>query len=1421
MGTLNRREVLEDDNSAFTWVVKANNRYYHWQFKEKVFLCFQRNRYKTNAIRTAKYSIFTFLPLNLYEQFHRMSNLYFLLVIILQTIPEISTLPWFTLFAPLVCLLVIRASRDLVDDIGRHRSDKAINNRPCQILQGRNFLWKKWKDLCVGDVVCLHKESIVPADLLLLASSEPSSLCYVETADIDGETNLKFRQAPTITHHELTTIKRMASFQGKIVCEEPNSRMHDFVGCLEWKGKKYPLDSGNILLRGCKIRNTDTCYGLVIYAGFDTKIMKNCGKIYMKRTKLDYLMNKLVVMIFLSLVVASLALSLGFWSMVKDFKENHFYMSAGFSRTVATETFFNFWGFLILLSVMVPMAMFVLAEFIYLGNSVFINWDLNMYCEPQDVPAKARSTSLNDELGQVEYIFSDKTGTLTQNIMTFKKCCIGGLVYGPDSEDMEVIHKVNPYLWNEFADGKLLFHNAALLRAVRENQNAMVREFWRLLALCHTVMVQEEDNQLLYKAASPDEEALVTAARNFGYVFLSRTQDTITVVELGEERVYQVLAMMDFNSVRKRMSVLVRTPEGSICLYTKGADTVIFERLHQRGAAEFTTEEALAAFAEQTLRTLCLAYKEVDRATYEEWSQRHLQASVLLQHRAQALHQVYEEMEQNLQLLGATAIEDRLQDGVPDTIRCLKKGNIKVWVLTGDKQETAVNIGFACHLLSEDMLILDEKEIIRILEAYGESNNNLAGRRDPQQSRFLSHVKMAMVINGDFLDQLLLSLSREPRALVHHVRMEDDVWREPGQQQEEAPPRSGQLSRAWQSFGGQLRDTRLAWRACRRTPRESPEAQRERAFVDLASQCQAVICCRVTPKQKALIVALVKKYQGAVTLAIGDGANDVNMIKTAHIGVGLTGQEGMQAVQNSDYVLGQFCFLQRLLLVHGRWSYLRVCKFLRYFIYKTLASMMVQLWFAFYSGFTAQPLYEGWFLALFNLLYTTLPVLYIGLFEQDVSAEKSLKMPELYMAGQRDELFNYWVFFQAIVHGMATSLVNFFVSLWICYDTAGPHSFSDHQSFSVVVALSGMLSITMEVILIIKYWTVLSVLAIVLSLCFYILMTSVTQSWWLFQTSPHTFSFLYADRNVLSQPSALLVVLLNMSLNTLPVLALRLIYQVTKKPLLPKEEVPSEEAITVVEPMPHFHRVSRARRSSYAFSHREGYADLITQGTILRKTPGTNDELLADHTVPSKEEFTPNFKFSSQHSRKMPFLGKRRRPPLEKVFFKEVHLPTPSANSSLSGDRQNTYFSENESSLSKKLPTTTSFPLRFSKEQLPTEEEKPEQKPPSPEQPVTPKQSLTSLPLSQSNSLESETESLEKPSFWESWTMHWNSWAYIWQKEPISEEKTDPSPVASPPKEESPTNGQPPPVGSLSIPVEDQLLPGPEGPSPPPPERQS
>ncbi|NXU41547.1 AT8B3 ATPase, partial [Drymodes brunneopygia] len=1171
---------------AFTWEVRANDRGYHRQFRKKFAFCLSKRKYSGNAIRTAKYNLLTFLPLNLYEQFHRMANVYFVFVILLQTFPEISTLPWYTLLFPLSCLLIIRGLRDLIDDIGRHRSDRDINSRPCEILAGKSFCWQRWRDICVGDIVRLRKDSVVPADLLLLSSSEPSSLCYVETADIDGETNLKFRQALLVTHQELGSEESMAAFDGRVTCEEPNSRMHTFTGTLRWRGRSHALDGERILLRGCRVRNTALCYGLVLYAGFDSKIMRNCGKIKRKKTKLDHMMDRLVVVIFLVLLVTSLGLAVasGFWA--RTFQEKHGYLAALYKHTSpAQQGFLNFWGFTILLSIIIPMSMYITFEFIYLVNSCFINWDLEMYCGAKDIPAEARSTSLNDQLGQIEYIFSDKTGTLTQNIMSFKKCCVNGTIYGNLGWDELV--GAQGLNWERPGEQELGVCDLTLLEAAQRDKDPVLREFLRLLALCHTVMVEDRGDQLVYQAASPDEEALVLAARNLGYVFLGRTQDSITVRELGRTRTYEVLAMLDFNSDRKRMSVLVRDPQGSIRLYTKGADTVILERLRGRGPNETLTERALDRFAEETLRTLCVASREVSEPEFRAWSRRHHEAALLLQDRAQELDRLYEEMEQNLQLLGATAIEDKLQDGVPETIQLLKLGNIKVWVLTGDKRETATNIGYACRLLTDDMEILEEKEFMpnppsshsEILQAYWEDNNNLSGSGNAPSSCHPSQQlpeapchKRAIIISGDFLDKILHTgeVLKDKRGWP---------WRWPCCDRAEAS----------QDQGGLV----------------------EKAFVDLASSCQAVICCRVTPKQKALMVQLVKKHKKAVTLAIGDGANDVNMIKTADIGVGISGLEGLQAVQCSDYALAQFSFLQRLLLVHGRWNYLRICKFLRCFFYKTFAGLLAQVWFAFHSGFTAQPLYEGWFLALYNIFYTAYPVLSVGLLEQDVSAKKSLEFPELYVVGQQDELFNYRIFGVTLLHGVGTSLISFYIALWAFEDHVGTKAVGDYESFSVTVALSALLSVLVEIVLDTQYWTVLSFLMVTASLLFFCLFSFLTQNVDAFRIAPAIFRFPDASWNALTDPFVLLVILLSLVVNTLPSLTVHAFRAIlgratTQQKIHLKAKRDPEPS---VELRSHVPRGSFGRRSSYAFSHQEGYAGLITRGDSLRAresliTPG-------------------------------------------------------------------------------------------------------------------------------------------------------------------------------------------------------------------------
>ncbi|XP_066843923.1 phospholipid-transporting ATPase IC isoform X1 [Anser cygnoides] len=1029
-GTEESRETLRKDCS---WQVKANDQHFHEQpqFKRTILLCFKKSKYAGNAIKTYKYNPITFLPLNLFEQFKRAANFYFLVLLILQAIPQISTLSWYTTLVPLLLVLGITAVKDLVDDIARHRMDNEVNNRTCEVIRDGRFKNTKWKDIKVGDIIRLKKNTFVPADILLLSSSEPNSLCYVETAELDGETNLKFKMALEVTDKYLQEESAMADFNGLIECEEPNNRLDKFTGTLFWRNMSYALDADKILLRGCKVRNTDFCHGVVIFAGADTKIMKNSGKTKFKRTKIDSLMNYMVYTIFLVLILLSAGLAIGHTYWEQQIGNSSWYLYDAEDYSPPYRGFLNFWGYIIVLNTMVPISLYVSVEVIRLGQSYFINWDLQMYYSEKDTAAKARTTTLNEQLGQIHYIFSDKTGTLTQNIMTFKKCCINGQRYG-DCRDGAGQLPSHPeqvdFSWNMYADGKFLFYDHYLIEQIKSRKDPEIQKFFLLLAICHTVMVDVSDGQINYQAASPDEGALVTAARNFGYVFLSRTQNTITISEMGIEKTYDVLAILDFNSDRKRMSVIVRESNGNIRLYCKGADTVIYERLHPRNVKREATEEALDVFANETLRTLCLCYRDISDDEFEAWNKKFMEASVATTNRDEALDKVYEEIEKNLILLGATAIEDKLQDGVPETISKLSKADIKIWVLTGDKKETAENIGFSCELLTDETTICYGEDISALLQTRLENQRNRAGSSTHSSLRmnepfFQGSRDRALIITGSWLNEILLEKKKKKKKL----KLKFPRTAEEKQKQTE-----------------------------KRRKAEAYKEQQQKNFVDLACECKAVICCRVTPKQKAMVVELVKKYKKAITLAIGDGANDVNMIKTAHIGVGISGQEGMQAVMSSDYSFGQFRYLQRLLLVHGRWSYIRMCKFLRYFFYKNFAFTLVHIWYSFFNGFSAQTAYEDWFITLYNVLYSSLPVLLVGLFDQDVSDKLSLRFPRLYVLGQKDLLFNYRKFFLSLLHGAITSLIIFFIPYGAYLQTMGQdgEAPSDYQSFAVTAASS-------------------------------------------------------------------------------------------------------------------------------------------------------------------------------------------------------------------------------------------------------------------------------------------------------------------------------------------------------------------------------
>ncbi|KAK6157723.1 hypothetical protein DH2020_011971 [Rehmannia glutinosa] len=813
-------------------------------------------QYATNYVRSTKYTAATFLPKSLFEQFRRVANFYFLVTGILSFT---SLAPYSAVSAIIPLIIVIGATmiKEGIEDWQRKQQDIEMNSRKVKVHEGNGvFKQTEWKNLKVGDIVKVEKDEFFPADLVLLSSSYEDAVCYVETMNLGGETNLKLKQA--------------LEFCRNYAIQE----------------QQFPLSPQQLLLRDSKLRNTDYIYGAVIFTGHDTKVIQNSTDPPSKRSKIEKKMDKVIYFLFGVLFLMAFIGSVYFGVVTRDDIEGghrRWYLQPANAdiffdpNRAPIAAIYHFLTALLLYSYLIPISLYVSIEIVKVLQSIFINQDVLMYYEETDKPAHARTSNLNEELGQVDTILSDKTGTLTCNSMEFIKCSIAGkdIVEHPvDSPKKSFVKGFN------FDDERIVNGNW-----VNEQHSDVVQKFFRLLAVCHTAIpdVDENTGKVLYEAESPDEAAFVIAARELGFEFFKRTQTSVSVKELNPvsgkrvERSYKLLNVLEFNSTRKRMSVIVRDEEGKLLLLCKGADSVMFERLAENGRDyEEETREHVNEYADAGLRTLILAYRELNEDEYEVFDKRFSEAKNSVSADREALiDDVTEEIEKDLILLGATAVEDKLQQGVPECIDKLAQAGIKIWVLTGDKMETAINIGYACSLLRQGMkqitITLDNQEI-KALEKEGEKD------------------AIAKVVFFFFCFKAKCSSANYSRkALVAKSSSE--------------------------AFALIIDGKSLAY---------ALDDDVKNLFLELAIGCASVICCRSSPKQKALVTRLVKEGTKKTTLAIGDGANDVGMLQEADIGIGISGVEGMQAVMSSDIAIAQFRFLERLLLVHGHWCYRRI-----------------------------------------------------------------------------------------------------------------------------------------------------------------------------------------------------------------------------------------------------------------------------------------------------------------------------------------------------------------------------------------------------------------------------------------------------------------------------------------------------------------
>ncbi|XP_014977718.2 putative phospholipid-transporting ATPase IIB isoform X7 [Macaca mulatta] len=822
-------------------------------------------KHPRNSIKNQKYNVFTFIPGVLYEQFKFFLNLYFLVISCSQFVPALKIGYLYTYWAPLGFVLAVTMTREAIDEFRRFQRDKEVNSQLYSKLTVRGKVQVKSSDIQVGDLIIVEK------DLFSISA-------YV------------YAQKPQMDIH---------SFEGTFTREDSDPPVHESLSI------ENTLWASTIVASG-------TVIGVVIYTGKETRSVMNTSNPKNKVGLLDLELNRLTKALFLALVALSVVMV----------------TLQGF----VGPWYRNLFRFLLLFSYIIPISLRVNLD---MGKAVY-GW---MMMKDENIPGTVvRTSTIPEELGRLVYLLTDKTGTLTQNEMVFKRLHLGTVSYGADTMDEIQSHVRDSYSQMQSQAGGNNTGSTPPRKAqssapkVRKSVSSRIHEAVKAIVLCHNVTPVYEsragvtgetefaeadqdfsDENRTYQASSPDEVALVQWTESVGLTLVSRDLTSMQLkTPSGQVLSFCILQLFPFTSESKRMGIIVRDEStAEITFYMKGADVAMSPIVQYND----WLEEECGNMAREGLRTLVVAKKALTEEQYQDFESRYTQAKLSMHDRSLKVAAVVESLEREMELLCLTGVEDQLQADVRPTLEMLRNAGIKIWMLTGDKLETATCIAKSSHLVSRTQDIHIFRQVTNRGEAHLELN---AFRRKHD---------CALVISGDSLEVCLKYYEHE--------------------------------------------------------------------FVELACQCPAVVCCRCSPTQKAHIVTLLQQHTGRRTCAIGDGGNDVSMIQAADCGIGIEGKEGKQASLAADFSIRQFRHIGRLLMVHGRNSYKRSAALGQFVMHRGLIISTMQAVFSSVFYFASVPLYQGFLMVGYATIYTMFPVFSLVL-DQDVKPEMAMLYPELY-----------------------------------------------------------------------------------------------------------------------------------------------------------------------------------------------------------------------------------------------------------------------------------------------------------------------------------------------------------------------------------------------------------------------------------------
>ena len=1050
--------------------------------------------HEKNKIETSKYKWFNFLAKILMEQFSRLANAYFLVIAVLQSIKALSYSGGTPLMLiPLAFVVCLNGIKDIYEDFKRKKSDKKENNTQCLIYNpmSHQFEKRKWHEIRLGDIIKVENNQQFPADLLLLSTSDENGISYVETKNLDGEINLKFKQANK-SIHELIFQKDtsvLSNLHYVCVTKPPNEFIYKFDatlyktevdGTIEDRHNFQLFNNSSFLLRGCSLRQTEYIIGAAIYVGHHTKSMINSPDIKSKHSSVEVEMNKHLVAIFIIQIIISVLLSIAYVIIYsKNFNNLWKYFFAHEKNEVKTDfmaLFFQMAGtWVVINSNFVPISLLVTMETIKFFQALFMEWDIDMLDKETSIGCKVQSSTLNEELGQIKYIFSDKTGTLTKNYMKYKMMSIGDCIYGNSKKEQNEekennINTSNDNEINENEEKNNLINNDDDEELIKDNNNKnnnnntkdeygeienvefidannafaadlkdegkknLISEFLLCLSLCHSVLIdnkkKKENGFLEYNCSSPDEKALVYFARSQKYILKNKSLDNKITLEInGKEKVFDLLNTLEYSSERKRMSVIVKTEDNKYMVYAKGADSMIellLSNEDKNSEMLKKTRDYLKIFSVNGLRTLMVAYKEISEDYYNKWASKYIAVKTNVNHTEEDINKLYDEMETNFKLIGSTAIEDELQDNVDKIINDLMLTGMRVWMLTGDKLDTAKNIAFSCKLFKKEMKIFEIKEHATNEELKSELTIKLNDKVFDDDS-----INVGLLIGGEELEKIFAN-----NELLN-------------------------------------------------------------LFFELSVNCLSVVCSRVSPKQKGQLVNLIKSTEKAITLAIGDGANDVGMINEANVGVGIQGKEGSQAARASDYAIREFSYLKKLLFFHGRESYRKNSWVILYNFYKNVLFVSPMIYTGFVTFCSGITIYDPFIHQLMNVVYTSIPPGWFGIFNYEYPKEELMNNPCYYIQGIYKNCYHFKGLARSFILSAIEGAIIFVGAHY--YLNKGNYNGTNNDFWSVgtIIMAAVVFQANLKLTIDLSYYDYIGLAIILVSALLYIFTVGIADSAWM------------------------------------------------------------------------------------------------------------------------------------------------------------------------------------------------------------------------------------------------------------------------------------------------------------------------------------